>query len=129
MRWLPLVEVKSVLVVQLGCGLLGLAQGAIANEQGLHLRAHEAAEGVLWRAHDRLAAHVETRVHEHGAPSAALEGLNERVVTGVRFLVHGLDACGIVYVGYGWDVGTQHVALVITKWCVFCHCRWWSCYR
>ena len=34
---------------RLGCGLLGLARGAIANEQGLHLRAHEAAEGVLGR--------------------------------------------------------------------------------
>ena len=40
--------------------------------------AHEAAVGVLGRADDRLAAHVERRVHHHRAAGAPLERLDQR---------------------------------------------------
>src|SRR5262245_49935019 len=49
-----LVELEGVLVVELQGGVLVfLAQQAIADHQYFDLAAHEAAEGVFGRAHDR----------------------------------------------------------------------------
>src|SRR5215510_16399040 len=44
--------------------LLLLAQHAVADGEHVELGSHEAAESILWRAHDRLAAHVETGVDQ-----------------------------------------------------------------
>src|SRR5689334_14903896 len=44
-----------------------LREEAIADRQHLDVGPHETAEGVLGRFDDRLAAHVERRIDEHGA--------------------------------------------------------------
>src|SRR6187399_2619850 len=75
-----LVELEGVLVVELERGVLVfLAQEAVADHQNLDLAAHEAAEGILRRADDRLAAHVERGVDQHRAAGARLEGLDQLV--------------------------------------------------
>ena len=57
-----LIELEGVLVVELQRRVLVfLPEEAVADHQHLDLAAHEAAEGVLGRADDRLAAHVEAR--------------------------------------------------------------------
>ena len=54
------VRVEGVAVVELqGRQLLALLEEAVADGEHVELGAHEAAEGVLGRAHDGLAAHVE----------------------------------------------------------------------
>src|ERR1043166_8121212 len=69
------IGVERGLVIELEAGILPLlAQDAIAGDQKLDLRAHEAAERVLGGAHDRLATHVEAGVDQHRAAGARLEG-------------------------------------------------------
>src|SRR5436190_18620270 len=68
------VELELVLVVDReGAVLVLLAQEAVADDQGVHLRAHEAAERVLRRADDRLSPDVEAGVDEHRAAGALFE--------------------------------------------------------
>src|SRR5262245_57342698 len=57
------IRLEFVLVVVLQGGvLLVLDEIAVAGCQYVDLRAHEATEGVLGRAYDRLATHVEAGV-------------------------------------------------------------------
>ena len=49
------------------------SQKAVADDQHLDLGAHEAAERVLRRADDRLAAHVEAGIDQHRAAGLRLE--------------------------------------------------------
>jgi hypothetical protein len=68
------------------------------------LGAHEAAEGVLGRADDRLAAHVEAGVDQHRQPVSALKREQRRGSAGWSSRVHGLDARRVVDVRHGRDV-------------------------
>ena len=60
--------------------LLLLAQHGIADHQAFDVGAHEAAEGVLGRAHNRLAAHVEGGIDEHGTAGETVELLDQGVI-------------------------------------------------
>jgi len=73
--------------------------------------AHEAAERILRRADNRLAAHIETGVHHYGTASQVLEFRDERMVTGIGVGVHGLDAGRIIHVRHGRDLGARHMEL------------------
>src|SRR4051812_45380959 len=67
-RMIALIELEGVFVVLLQRRVLSfLPQKAVADRERLDLRAHEAAERVLGRADDRLAAHVEAGVDDHRA--------------------------------------------------------------
>ena len=62
------VEGKGVFVVLAeGRVLLLLAQHGVADHQALDIGAHKAAKGVLGRAHDRLAAHIERGIDDYRA--------------------------------------------------------------
>src|SRR3954463_14798248 len=92
-----LVELEGVLVVELEGGILVfLLEEAVADHQHLDLAAHEAAEGVLGRADDRFAAHVEGGVHDHRAAGLILERRDQVVERLVGLFVHRLDTAGIV---------------------------------
>src|SRR5688572_25904568 len=107
------VELELVLVVLLERRVLRfLAQEAVADRQRLDLGAHEAAERVLGRTDDRLAAHVEARVDDHRASGLLLEAGDEVVVARVGLLVHGLHARRIVDVRDRRDRGARHVQLL-----------------
>src|SRR5205807_5911372 len=91
------IEFESALVILAeGRVLHFLLEKAVAHRERLDLGAHEATECVLRSAHDRLPAHVEAGIDDHRAAGAALEALDERMIAGVRFAVHRLDARGIV---------------------------------
>src|SRR6185503_5496217 len=80
------VELELVLVVQLQPGILALLlQEAVADREALDLGSHEAAERVLGRADDRLAAHVEAGVHDHRATGFVLEFIQQQIKFRVRF--------------------------------------------
>ena len=63
--------------------LRGLLEQERPEHEAVDVGAHEAAVGVLRRADDRLAAHVERRVHQHRAAGEALERLDQVVVVAV----------------------------------------------
>src|SRR5258706_2019735 len=91
------VRVEGILIVELERRILPrLVEEAVADDERLDLGTHEAAERVLGRADDRLAAHVEAGVDEHRAAGRRLERLEQAVETGVGLLVHRLDARRVV---------------------------------
>src|SRR5262245_25772705 len=111
-----LVRLELVLVVDLELRiLLRLAQHAVADDEKLDLVAHEAAEGVLGRAHDRLAAHVEACVDQNSAAGLLLEARDQRMETRAGVGVHRLYTRRIVDVSNGGDVGAHDVELVDTE--------------
>src|SRR5688500_10124133 len=60
------VELEGILVVDLQRRILRLlGEQAVADGERLDVAAHEAAEGVFGRAHDRFAANVEAGVDQH----------------------------------------------------------------
>ena len=95
--------------------LVFLAQKTITDSQHFHISAHEAAESVLWRANDGLASNVEAGVNDHRASGALVESLDESVIAGIGFLMHGLDAGRIIDVGNCRNVATWHVELFDAK--------------
>src|SRR6266542_2804539 len=63
-----LIRIECIAVVeQQVLILLTLVQHAVADDKQVDFAAHEAAEGVLGRMGDRLAAHVEARIDQHRA--------------------------------------------------------------
>src|SRR5262245_30253251 len=109
----PAVELELVLVVLRQRRVLALlAQEAVAHREALDLGAHEAAERVLGRADDRLAAHVEAGVDDHRAAGLLLEALDQRVVLRIGLLVHRLHARRVVDVRHRRDRGARHVELL-----------------
>src|SRR5438132_13642684 len=75
------IVLEGVPVVELEARRLSLfAQVSIAADEDLDLRAHEAAERVLRRAHDRLAANIETRVDDHRAAGLLPEGTDKSII-------------------------------------------------
>src|SRR5690349_9769807 len=108
-----LIELETALVVDFQPRiLLVLAQDAIAGDEKLDFRTHEAAKRVLGRTHDRLAANVETGVHQHRAAGASVESREEIVEPRVSLAMYRLHACGIVDVGHGRNVRTRHVEFI-----------------
>lgn len=68
------IELEGVFVVAPERGVLLLfPQDAVADDQHLDLGAHETTEGVLGRANNRLAAHIEARIDENRAAGQRLE--------------------------------------------------------
>ena len=90
-QMIPGIESESVLKSILHF----LPEKAVAHGKRLDLGTHEATERVLRSAHDRLPAHIEAGVDDHRTAGELLEPADERMVAGVRFTVHGLDARGI----------------------------------
>ena len=76
------------------------------------MRPHEAAVRIGGRADDRLAAHVERRVHEDRAARQPLESLNQVVVIRVGVSGDGLDARRVVDVRNRRNIRARHVELV-----------------
>src|SRR5438552_1013813 len=96
------VELERGGVVGLFPGILfRLGEVAVADGERVYLRSHEAAERVLGRADDRLAADVEARVDEDRAAGALLEARNQRVEARIGVGVNGLDARRVVDMGDG----------------------------
>src|SRR6266481_5890977 len=91
------IRLEFVLVVLLQGGvLLVLDEIAVAGRQYVDLRAHEAAEGILGRAYDRLATHVEAGVDQDGASGQPVKATDEIVVKRIGFVMHRLHAGGII---------------------------------
>src|SRR5690606_7716430 len=104
------VREEGVLVVRLEMlGLVLLAQDAIADDEAVDLRPHEAAERVLRGADDRLAAHVEAGVDQDRAARLRLERAEQIPVAWIGVAVDGLDPSRIVDMGDRRDVGPDHV--------------------
>ena len=72
-----------------GPGLLVLEQHEVLHHQNVHVGAHEAAVGVLRRADDGLAAHVEGGVDHHRATCALFETAHQPVKP---FVSHGINS-------------------------------------
>jgi hypothetical protein len=85
-------------------GLPWLQEKKVLEDEGVHLRAHEAAVGVVGCAHDGLAAHVEGGVDDEAVAGALLEGGDHLVVLRVVGSVDGLHTRGVVHVGDGGHV-------------------------
>src|SRR4051812_921915 len=92
--------------------LLVLDKIAVAGSQYIDFRAHETAEGVLRRAYDRLAAHVEAGVDQYGTPGQPVEATDEIVIERIGIAMHRLDASGIIDVRDRRNARTRHVELV-----------------
>ena len=90
-------------------GLVALAEDAVLEHQRVHLGAHEAAVGVLGRAHDRLAAHVERRVDHDRATGEPVERLDDGVELGAVVARDGLEPRGVVDVRDRRDRGAHLV--------------------
>ena len=106
------IEIEFFAVVPFQRGVLVLfAQHGTTAREHLDLGAHEASEGVLGRAHDRLTADVERGVDEHGAAGQRVEPLEQLMKERIRRRVHGLDASRIVDMRDGGDreIGRAHV--------------------
>ena len=90
---IPLVSrVEPILVVEFQGGILiFLAKETIADDENVDLAPHKAAECVLGRADDRLAAHIEAGIDQNRAAGQFLKAAEQRVVTRIGFAVHGLD--------------------------------------
>ena len=73
--------------------LVLLSQDGVADDEQVELGAHEAAEGVLRRAHDRLAPHVEAGVDHHRTACQPVKTADELVIDRVGLAVHGLHSC------------------------------------
>src|ERR1035438_2580310 len=91
--------------------LVFLAQEAIAHGQRLDLRSHEAAERVLRRPYNGLAAHVEAGVHDYRTASQFLEPADQMVKASIGFLVNRLDPRGVIHVRDRRYIGARHVEL------------------
>src|SRR5262249_47089948 len=107
------IRLELVLIIPPQRGvLLVLDEIAAAGRQYVDLRAHEAAEGILGRAYDRLAAHVEAGVDQDGASGQRVKATDEVVVKRIGLAMHRLHAGGIIDVRDRRDAGARHVELV-----------------
>src|SRR5207248_10543543 len=60
------LERRAVVLLE-GRVLFGFIEHTVADDQNIQLVTHEATEGIFRRTYDRLAAHVEAGIDEHGA--------------------------------------------------------------
>src|SRR5437899_2764784 len=76
-----LIEFKGCLIALLERGvLIFLAQKTTTDGQGLDFGSHEAAKGILRRADNGLASHVEAGIDNHRAPRARAEPVDQLVI-------------------------------------------------
>src|SRR5262249_14751214 len=109
----PSIRLELVLVVPLQGGILFvLDEIAVAGRQYVDLRAHEATEGILGRAYDRLATHVEAGVDQDRTPGQPVKAADEIVVERIGLAMHRLHAGGIIDVRNRRDARARHVELV-----------------
>src|SRR4051794_15038023 len=92
--------------------LVLLAEHAISDGKQVDVCSHEAAECVLWRAHNRLPTHVKARINQNWAAGTRLEAGEERVEQQVGFGVDRLHARRIIHVCNGRNIGAWYVQLV-----------------
>src|SRR5260370_7290526 len=85
------LEIVLVIDAQRGV-LMFLAGDAVAGDKEVDVGAHEAAEGVLRGADNRLAPDVEAGVYQHRAAGPRLERREQPLIPRVGVLVHGLHA-------------------------------------
>src|SRR6267142_3180657 len=78
------------------CILVALPEQTVAYGEQVELTSHEAAESVLRCADNRLATHVETRIHKDGTTRQCVKASQQGVKPRVRIVVHGLYARRIV---------------------------------
>src|SRR5438105_2185976 len=105
------LEARCVVLLELAI-LLFLSQKTVSYGKRLDLRAHEAAERVLRGTDDGLASDIETGIDQYGTVRAPLELSQKRVIPRIGLLVHGLDACRIVYVCDRGDIRPRNVEFV-----------------
>src|SRR5262249_18723685 len=89
-----------------------LAQHGVTDDKEVELRAHEAAEGVLGSADDRLATNVEASVDYHRAACQPMEAADEVVIDRVGLAMYRLHPRRIVDVGYRRDAGALNIELI-----------------
>src|SRR5262249_37931849 len=83
------VGIEGIAIVQHQIGTLPVfMQNAIADHQHVDLGAHQATEGILRGVRDRLAAHIETGVHQDRAAGLALEGGEEAMEAGIGLAMY-----------------------------------------
>src|ERR1700738_3961938 len=117
-RWSPmpeeaLIRFESGTVILLEIKiLLGLAQHAVADYEHIQLVAHEAAESVFRCADDRLTAHVEAGVDQHRTPGPRLESREQPMKAGIGRRADGLNAGGIIDMGYRGNFRARNIELV-----------------
>ena len=111
----PSIGIERVAIIENKIGILAvLIQNAVADHQYLDLGSHEAAEGILGRAGNRLAAHVKARIDEHGAAGFRLEHAEQGVEPGISLVMNGLHARRKVDVRDRRDLGADDFELVQT---------------
>ena len=76
--------------------LLLLARHGVADHQALDIGAHKTAKGVLRRAHDRLAAHIESGIDDCRAAREIAEALKQSMINRVGVAVHSLNTRRVV---------------------------------
>src|SRR5262249_37294558 len=87
------IRLELILVIPFqGWILLLLAQQTIADHKQLDVVAHEATKCILRRAHDRLAAHIETCVYQHWTARFGLESFNQCMKSWIGIEVYRLNA-------------------------------------
>src|ERR1043166_9561159 len=81
-RWFASVKLELLLPC-LGLHeitLLPLIENEVTQHKVIHLGTHEAGKGLIGRAHDRLAANIERRVHQDRAPGESAERAKQIVI-------------------------------------------------
>src|SRR5262245_32714411 len=91
---LPLVEREFFLPIRIPFKgfLLLFPQHIILDDEEIYLRPHKTAIGILWRAHNGFAAHVERGIHTGAIARLGLECLQQLVVARVRVLMDRLNS-------------------------------------
>src|SRR6266700_676472 len=84
----------------------------VSHPQVVDLRPHEAAIGVLWRAHDRLPPDIEAGVREQAVLRPIPERPEQFPVSGVRLVMDGLQASGEIDLRHGRTVRADVVQLL-----------------
>ena len=96
-----------------------LAQQEAFQNEVVNIRAHETTIAVGWSANDRLASHVEARIHDDWATRSPPKSLDDLPVQRIAFASHRLnsrrtvDVCDSRNLFLGRHVGNQqHVRTV-----------------
>src|SRR5437763_1492042 len=93
-----------------GCWIyIVFEQDKTLKNQRIHVRRQEAAQGILRRTDNRLAADVEAGVDEHGAAGPPIERLDQPIETRMPIFVDGLHTSAVIDMRHGWHVGARHI--------------------
>src|SRR5438552_16472489 len=93
-----------------GCWIyIVFEQDKTLKNQRIHVRRQEAAQGILRRTDNRLAADVEAGVDEHGAAGPLIEGLEQTVKARLAIFVEGLHTRAVIDMGHGRPFVARHI--------------------